>query len=47
MKSTVRAKGKRIRDIDDINNAVKTLRDLSPVEGKYNNTHFRFKKRNT
>lgn len=41
MKSAVRAKEKRIRDIGDIIDAVRTLRDLGPVLDKYNSMHFK------
>ena len=41
MKSAVRAKEKRIRDIDDIIDAVRTMRDLGPVLEKYNGIHFK------
>ena len=41
MKSAVRAKEKRIRDIDSIIDAVRTMRDLSPVLEKYNGIHFK------
>lgn len=41
MKAAVRAKEKRIRDIDDIIDAVRTMRDLGPVLEKYNGIHFK------
>lgn len=41
MKSAVKAKEKRIRDIDDIIEAVRTMRDLGPVLEKYNGIHFK------
>lgn len=41
MKSAVRAKEKRIRDIDSIIDAVRTMRDLGPVMEKYNGIHFK------
>ena len=44
MKSNVKAKEKRIRDIDAILDAVKTLRELGPVLDKYNSIHFKSSK---
>lgn len=41
MKSAVKAKEKRIRDIDSIIDAVRTMRDLGPVLEKYNGIHFK------
>lgn len=41
MKSAVKAKEKRIRDIDAIIEAVKTMRDLGPVLEKYNSIRFK------
>ena len=41
MRSAVRAKEKRIRDIDSIIDAVKTMRDLAPVLDKYNSIFFK------
>lgn len=41
MKSAVKAKEKRIRDIDSIIDAAKTMRDLGPVLEKYNSMHFK------
>lgn len=41
MKSAVKAKEKRIRDIDDIIETVRTMRDLGPVLEKYNGIHFK------
>ena len=41
MKSTVRAKEKRIRDIGDIIEAVRTMHDLGPILEKYNGIHFK------
>lgn len=40
MRSGVRAKEKRIRDIGDIIDAVRTIRDLGPVLDKYNSIFF-------
>ena len=44
MKTMVSAKEKRIRDIDAIIDAVRTMRDLSPVLEKYNSIHFKTSK---
>lgn len=41
MKSAVKAKEKRIRDIDAIIDAVKTMRDLGPVLEKYSSIRFK------
>ena len=41
MKSAVKAMEKRIRDIDDIIDAVRSIRDLGPVLDKYNSMHFK------
>ena len=41
LRGQVRKKEQRIRDIDAIIDAVKTLRDLHPVLDKYNSIHFK------
>lgn len=41
LRGLVRKKEQRIRDIDAIIDAVKTLRDLRPVLDKYNSIHFK------
>lgn len=41
MKSVVKAKEKRMRDIDAIIDAVKTMRDFGPVLEKYNSIRFK------
>ena len=41
LRGQVREKEQRIRDIDAIIDAVKTLRDLHPVLDKYNSIHFK------
>ena len=40
MESDKKAKEKRIRDIDAILDAVKTLKELNPIRDKYNGIHF-------
>lgn len=40
MESDKKAKEKRIRDIDAILDAVKTLKELNPIREKYNGIHF-------
>ena len=40
MESNKKAKEKRIRDIDAILDAVKTLKELNPIREKYNGIHF-------
>ena len=40
MESDKKAKEKRIRDIDAIMDAVKTLKELNPIREKYNGIHF-------
>ena len=40
LESDKKAKEKRIRDIDAILDAVKTLKDLNPIREKYNGIHF-------
>ena len=44
MESTKKAKEKRIRDIDDILDAVRALKELNPIREKYNSIRYRTKK---
>lgn len=41
-KAEVKTKEKRIKDIDGIINAVRTMSDLNPVLEKYNSIHFKY-----